>query len=485
MAAAGRSLKWVARAGVVAVALAAVLTVAPLVLRARFHYPIVYNEGWNAYRAQWAQTGKALYGEPPALTVVIYPPFSFHIVGLAGRWLGGVNRAGRAISLAALAAIAIEIGLMVALLGGGGLAAAFAASLWILWVALFGPNYVGMNDPHLLGLALALAAFLLYLRAPGSLAALIGSCLVFCVAGFIKHGVVALPLAVTFHILIWNRRRFPLWCLLAAVTIGLLALLACAVDGPYFLQHLFWAKVYSIGKAVQTSLAAAVLLLPALALSLAWSRAVWRRRRESLLVYALVIALIAGAGFCGGSAVYINYFFEAWVMMAAILGLTMRWPAKAAPLVPVVMLLWLVPHLWSVLKEPPGAVLASYARHERMYRSNLAYLKSLPGLAVCTDLLLCFDAGQPQLLDVSDAYEAFDTGRLSERLLLDRLERGEIATVQWYRQPEDGRIPFASHAFAAVMRSHFQPIEGEDQHVFFRFRGAVPSVAPALPAASR
>src|SRR6202012_2252193 len=70
-------------------------------------------------------------------------------------------------------------------------------------------DYVGMDDPQLLGHAMQIAALLLLLRGP-----LLIPALLFAVSLFIKHNLLALPLAAGLWLLLQDRRaglHFLLW----------------------------------------------------------------------------------------------------------------------------------------------------------------------------------------------------------------------------------------------------------------------------------
>src|SRR5689334_17460647 len=71
--------------------------------------PNGYNEGWNAYWADAAWRGRALY---PAVDSPIsdnYPPLSFYIVGALGRLIGDNVFAGRLLALLSLLAVACNV----------------------------------------------------------------------------------------------------------------------------------------------------------------------------------------------------------------------------------------------------------------------------------------------------------------------------------------------------------------------------------------
>src|SRR6516225_12105593 len=91
--------------------------------RAFLNVEIENNEAWNAYFADAAMGKMPLYPSADQLITNNYPPLSFYIVGLLGRFVGDPVLAGRLLSLLAMVAIATAIVLSVRRLGGSGLAA--------------------------------------------------------------------------------------------------------------------------------------------------------------------------------------------------------------------------------------------------------------------------------------------------------------------------------------------------------------------------
>ena len=93
-----------------------------------------------------------LYGaRPDPLTgPTTYPPVSFHLIA----WLAGHGdpvRTGRWVSLIALPATGVLIGLIVRELGADAVVAAFSGLLYILGIAVFLPDRLGIDDLQLHG----------------------------------------------------------------------------------------------------------------------------------------------------------------------------------------------------------------------------------------------------------------------------------------------------------------------------------------------
>jgi hypothetical protein len=184
-----------------------VISLMMITLLALFSFPVRrifanvevnYNEGWNAYRAAWVAQGIKLYATPPGggfATGTAYPPISFHLVS----WLGTANTytlAGRLVSLISLLATGLFVALLVRQGGGSPHTAIFSFFLYEIGIAILRADRIGMYDPQLLGEALSTAGLYFYVRNPKSTRFLFFSALLFCLAGFTKHNLIAFPAAV-------------------------------------------------------------------------------------------------------------------------------------------------------------------------------------------------------------------------------------------------------------------------------------------------
>jgi hypothetical protein len=408
------------------------------VVRATYRQPILYNEGWNAYYAHDAATGVPLYGARPDRMAVNYPPLSFHLAGALGRVLGDLNFAGRVLSLAALLWVAFCAGFAVRRISGDPWAGAFAALFCVAWITFFVPAYVGMNDPQMLGHAFMMTAVALYVASAGESPVLLAAACVFCcLGGFTKHNLLAFPLAMTLDLLFRSRRRFAMWVATAGVTVALFAAITLWVDGPYAIQHLLSPRGYLVSRATFLSGIFARVFLPALVLCTVWCVRGIRRPMARFLGLALAISLVVGAAFAGGSGVFVNVFYDAILAMAMIAALflsdvlrragtgTLRW---SAAMLFVPLLFSAGPVLGGFFSSaPPREILAE---RDRVYREDLAYLKSRPGLAICFDLLLCYEAGKPLSYEPFITGELMATGRLDPHRVAAELNGLKYSVVQ-------------------------------------------------------
>ena len=132
---------------------------------------------------------------------------------------------GRALSLTAVIAIAIEIFACVRILSGG-LAGGLLGAFW--YVAITSHNftaYAGANDPQLAGEAIMGLGLVLFLLAPAVRPLGAPALLLMVLAGFWKHNMIAIPLAAIAWLLIRRgRSAVPEIAVSAAVAAAGLAL---------------------------------------------------------------------------------------------------------------------------------------------------------------------------------------------------------------------------------------------------------------------
>lgn len=410
------------------------------------------NEGWNAYNTAAAMSGAPLY--PHGLFVDNYPPLSFYIVGALG---GHPIVAGRVVSLLALLAVAAAIFAAARMMGAGRPAALFAA-LWFAGGMLVFTDYVGMDDPQLLGHAVAMLGLLLLLR--GNLA---DAALAMSLALFVKHNLVALPLACALWLAATDRRgamRFAA----TGVASGLLGLLAFqAVTGVGLLGQLASARLFSfalLADGVATWLAwggPAMLATAALLL-------VRRDDKQVLLValYALS-AVVAGTLFSGGAGVDTNAWFDAAIACALGTALALDVLATKAWHAPALAGAILLPLLAGLVfhDDWPGADDAA--------DGDIAFLKAQKGPALCETLALCYWAGKPVEVDVFNLGQAYATGARRDDVLVDEIRACRFAAMEF-----DSLDDFAlgARVKAAVLANY--RVDHEDDAGVFLVRRARP-----------
>src|SRR5215470_7501413 len=299
------------------------------VYRAFLNVEIETNEGWNAYFADAAMGKMRLYPSTDQLITNNYPPLSFYIVGLVGRFIGDPVLAGRLLSLVAMVAIATTIALSVRRLGGSGLAARISGAFFVATMSRFFISYVGMNEPQLFSEAIMAFGFLGFLIARSNDRGYIWPVLAMAFAGFIKHNVIAMPLTV-FLWLGLHRRREAVKCFCVAGIAIITGIAVCyALFGSNFFLNILSPRHYSLKgelSALRDLEWVSVVLLACL--YNAWAR----RHDASVQLCSSLIAIALLSYFLQecGAGVAINAQFDLVIAVAMGLGLAFTqvslWP---------------------------------------------------------------------------------------------------------------------------------------------------------------
>ena len=319
-----------------------------------------YNEGWNVAGAMRLSVGAAgnaqlpvttgvspltggccqteLYPAAWGWTTVNYPVLSFALMAGLERMTGEWLVTGRVLSLLALVACAMLLAGVARALGATRVAAGMVGLLCVATFCVCAVDYVGVDDPQLLGDALFLLALWVYVRGRGeglgthvldarrgahSLWAGAGeggvvpgfgtvavAAGLFVVAGCVKQSPVDFALAVLVELLLLSRRK-AVWFLVCGVGFGGVAgALNRWAGGPWFVQELLLGRLYSVGKARDVVIS---VLGPTLVPVVLAGWAAWRYRRNARRRVGGVVAAGVGGGGrvfwrrqrgCGECAVY-------------------------------------------------------------------------------------------------------------------------------------------------------------------------------------
>jgi len=404
-------LVWDASAALALVVLALLMR---NVLAIPAHVPLDPNEGWNAAHALAAMAGHDLYPGPQALMVNNYPPLSFYVVGALSRHGRDVLIVGRWLAL--LAYLATALGIAAALRRMDcRLRAMMLGAMFFAALLLVTSDYVGMDDPQLLGHAVQLVALLLLLRER-----IFVSAVLFGLSLFIKHNLLALPLAAGLWLLVQDRR---------AGAVFLLWLLAFALSGLVLFQLDFGtsllARLMSPRLSSWANLQAAVAhlwwaVLPGLAMA-----GFWPDRHSLFCSLYAGAALLLGLIFAAGDGVDANAFFDLGLALSLSLGLVVergRWPVlAAASAVPLLVFLGVT------FQDNNFFFTRSFAQSSAR---DIAFLKSRPGPGLCDQLSLCLWAGKGAEVDVFNVGEAIKAGARNPAPLVKMISDHHFATLQ-------------------------------------------------------
>lgn len=431
------------------------------------HVPFDPNEGWNAYHAAAAMAGRALYPDAPSYMVDNYPPLSFYIVGALGRLTGDAIVAGRIVSVLSFFAVAAGIARTARIMGCRAIDAGLAAVLFMSCL-LVGSDYVGMDDPQLLGHALGMAGVVVVMqgRRPRSLvwgAALLTAAL------FVKHNLVAQPLALAAWLLLYDRRNGARF-VTAGVLLSLAGLAAFRLGfGSDLLSHLVSPRNYSfvlladnVGRWLDWGAVPLAILAVLLAV----------HGKDKYVVFCALyagIALVLGVAFAGGAGVDANVFFDADIALALGCALAFNRFAKSGVLWPAMTALALVPPLLVAVYlaydddwRDPDFWLHPMADDAATAHDDIAFLARHHGRAMCELLALCYWAGKGAEIDMFNTQQQYIAHARSDDDLVRKINARSFAVVQI-----DALEPFAlTPRIRAALLGAYHIDHSDDDGVF-------------------
>jgi hypothetical protein len=412
-----------------------------------------YNEGWNAYHAVAAMTGGALYPRPPSLMANNYPPLSFYIVGLTGKVVGDMIVAGRIVSLLGTLIACWAVFAIGRAMGAARILALFAASLFA-GKLLAASNFVGIDDPQMLGHAFGCLGFLLIAAEPRSTWRIVLGALLLTLAMFVKHMLVIQPLVLLVWLALIDRAsaiRFAVFGILFAL-FG--CVLCCAGLGVDLFDVLFSPRGYRIEWLAQSLKDFLLVSFAPLGAGLYLLRS---KDRYALLcgIYTLA-AFVIGLAFEGGAGVGRNALFDAAI--AGALSAALLMPRLRPGWAPAFALACLVPLAvagWQRIEraDPTERMAASM-------RAGVDYLKAHPGPALCERLSLCYWAGKPAGVDAFNFVQSVHAHARSEEDLVRLLDRRYFSVIELETKSRFDSLPDVS---AAIERNYRVGRTGKDE----------------------
>ncbi len=471
----------------------------PLICRTFVNIEIDYNEGWNAYRQLMAATGVPLYGAPPTTQITNYLPASFHLIGLLSRLTGDVVRTGRLVSWAALAVLCLCVGAVTKTCTGSRLVAIYAGLTCLAWIELWSPDRIGVNDPHLIGMALEMLGLYAFVSNPRRAANLVACAVLLGLALLVKQTFLAVPAGIAAGLLTApgafrapSRGRL----LLLAGSAGILACSALAAiiafDGPFLASTILMPRAYLYRQAASELARYAVIFAPMLAINTIWCIRALRDAPRRHLAIGWIVAQALAIGFAGGDGVAPNIFMEPLAIGAVVLAVALHdqtrasgqrasWKAQFLAFAPLAYLLIWSPS-WVAFAAPQSTV---PAKLQASFTTGAALLRSVRGPVLCENLLMCFRADKPS---------AFDPYYMRDQIRIHRAPlSGIVALVAGKRlaaveigAPPDTR-PLSPGARLRIPGAFMRSLL-ENYHPVFRasqFTILLPDRDPAAPVARR
>jgi len=459
----------------------AILLVWQPITRIQAHYQINYNEGWNAYPQQMVANGGRIFASAPGRQYWNYPPVSFHIVGWLAKVTHDVNLTGRWVSLVAFLALVILTGMTAYRFTRSRRSALFAALWVVIFIGALKSERIGMNDPHMLGMAFIALGFYGYIRSLDDDARWLNISAVATVVGlFTKHTLLAFPVAVGVHLLLTSPKRLKSWIITGAIAAAVLLGATFALDGPHFFEHLAFPRVYSYGFFLANTVWYLLMFQTAIIACLLWCFRTKLRSKEGVLLLAFAAATALSFFFCWGAGADLNHLFDPAVSMALIGAVALPFAVWVSDKVrfrkTALGVLLILPFSLGVLTmlaprvQEDLANAHSIPQMEQEYASAVEFVKARPGPALCEHLLVCLEAGKPEEYDAYEVDQLIKTGKLPEREILKIVDDRYFSTILL--------ISDATHPIAPVERTVFS--QAFMTHLLSRYKVAMTTSAYAI-----
>jgi len=412
-------------------AIIAVLLVKPAIILP-VEVPVNYNEGWNAFHADRAIRGAALYPEITAHITNNYPPLSFYITGSLGSLLGDNILAGRILNLISIFLIALNVGLITRRLGCHPVIATFSGLIFIAYLARFADEYVASNTPQLMAHALMTAGLVIFLYLYGkraSFPALVPALML--LGGLTKHNLIPLPLSMTVWLFLNDCRSFKRWILISLVLLSGLFISAYVFYGTDFFSALLNTPRRFVPYKLISMLRYWMLPLTPLFGAALLLILLDRGNRHVQLVLLYILFSATWGVFTGlGEGVSVNSMFDLLIALAIAAGLAVknlqeRLPSEALAgglLIAYLMLplIILLPQKLLGLED----FLATFDKKRETMASDIGFIAAQMGPAACRNYSLCYWAGKEFEMDFFNTREKITAGVIDEdtisQLLADR-----------------------------------------------------------------
>ncbi len=409
-------------------------------LSSGFTFEVNYNEGWNVYNADRLINGEILY-DGNYWRINNYPIGSFLIIAGANLLIHNLLLSGRLVALISFVAIGVCAAMAVRRFGGGRTDAVFGAACAMGFCYLVAPAWITVDDPQTLGEAVMLAALVSYIARPPDRLNLLRTAFLVVLGGFIKHNLLAIPIAITFDLAIRSPRRLPLWLASCAGSAAGFLGLTQIVAGGEFIDHLMSPRLFSgYGARYHLMKYLRLFKFPLAAVTLTASLVPIDNR--TILVAWGAISIISATILSGFEGTSYNMFQDAAVFLGVAAGVVIsdlrrsemrgrltRVVASALPFLVAQPILARAPDT-AVQAYDWRGLLDSDRKRQEVFLTDAKYVADRRGPSICESLLLCYVAGQPFILDPFNSRQYMLSGKLDRRELIRRIAAHEFSVIQ-------------------------------------------------------
>lgn len=450
---------------IVLVSVATIALLLPPLLKTSFKIFLDYNEGWNAVIAVRAMRGENIYDYLDAFIINNYPPISFYIVGLLGKAFGDNIFAGRFVALLSFIIVGINISITTWTISKDKLVSLFSGLFFIAMMGANYPLYIAMNDPQMLAHAIMTTALVVFLRGWDQRRGLLLVAVLVCAAGFTKHNLVSLPLALTVFILLEDRAFFLKWLIYCTVVLSIAIFAFVGIYGSTFVENILDPRIFDFHKLFRRAPKHLMgLQIPLVFLGVLAAFGI--RYRYFLLINLYVLFSLATGLFFVGGDVDTNAFFDLVIALAigSGVGLAHVYGSLTRTRIANRDVFWVLPVLLSlgVFLSVPGKLQRPdklWSRLETQQAStarDVGYLATQKGAAFCERIALCYWAGKEFEYDPYNMQQAFLKGRRDENEILEKLNDRYFSVIQInQRHGQLSRLRF-SDQFISFLETHYE-----------------------------
>ena len=409
-------------------------------ISADFIFDVNYNEGWSVYNAERLIRGELIYDDN-YWRVNNYPIGSFLIIAGVNLLIHDLLLSGRLVSLVSFVAVGVLAAILTRRFGGRRTDAVFGAACAMGFCYLVAPAWIVADDPQTLGEAVMLGALVSYSARPPDRFNLLRTAFILVLAGFIKHNLVAIPIAITLDLAVRSPRRLLFWLACCAGFVAACLGLTQLVAGGNFFDHLLSPRIFSwYGARYHLMKYLRLFKLPMVAIALSTP---WVPTVDRIVIAGWGMVSISSAAILSGfEGTSYNMFQDAAVFLGIAAGIMMSELRKldtsgrlagvlstALPFVLAEPILARAPDVAAQTYDS-RALLAVDRKRQRLFLADAEYVADRQGPAICENLLLCYVAGRPFILDPFNSRQYMLSGKLDQGELIRRINRHEFALIQ-------------------------------------------------------
>ncbi|WP_206777857.1 hypothetical protein [Komagataeibacter kakiaceti] len=417
------------------------------------HIPIAQNEGWNAYQIDRAMDPRLgpLYPNPDnGLIFNNYPPLSFYVVGVVSKYLiHDVIAAGRIVSFISILISCMACYFCTRSLGGSRFGAAISFFITYLYTAEFFQWWFITNDPQWLSISFILSGCSIVLLAldsqTKSMLPVIAASFLTVIGGLVKHNELAIPLCVTIWLFIQNRKMFYYWSMSGLAFLSLSLMLLYMVFGAnVFIDVIHHPRTMSFRYASSLKDIFSDIIYIIIA-SLPCLIEIKNKKTRNFLCFFVLTCLVLGIFEKTGAGVSRNALIDTLIALSIAIGVGVSafpqtWQGYRNPSMIWLVLVSLSQPIIKITTHTPSYIHDIRQIHkEEDYWNNIIYrVQSVPGLAACRMLSVCYWAHKPYTVDMFNLGQYVENG--GKENIFDKMIRNREFDIIEYPTKNSAQI---------------------------------------------